>query len=84
MQKVKIYTAVWCPDCRRAKAFLRDKDIAFEDIDVEENPDTVEIIVRARGKRVLPTLEFEGRFMDGNHFNRSRFEADLREIGVLD
>lgn len=80
---IKMYTAKWCGDCRRAKEFMQEKNVSYEEVDIEENPGAVETIIQARGKRVLPTLEFEGRFMDGNHFQREKFETDLKEIGIL-
>ena len=55
----------------------------FEEVDIEKNLEAVDIIIQARGKRVLPSLEFEGKFMDGNHFNRTKFEEDLKGLGVL-
>ncbi len=84
MSKVTVYSATWCPDCRRAKEFLSEKGVSFKEMDIEQHPESVDIIVKARGKRVLPTLEFEGRFMDGNHFDKAKFEADLKELGILD
>lgn len=81
---LKMYTAKWCSDCRRAKEFLKERNISYKEVDIEENPGAVDIIIQARGKRVLPTLELKDRFMDGNHFQREKFEADLREIGVLE
>lgn len=83
MGKLKLYSATWCSDCRRAKEYLREKNIVFEETDIEAHPEAVDIIVQARGKRVLPTLEFEGKFMDGNHFNREKFEEDLKNLGIL-
>lgn len=77
---IKIYTAQWCPDCHAAKRALDEKGLEYEEIDIEENPDAVEIIVAARGKRVLPTLELNGKFIDGNRFNRAKFDADLASI----
>lgn len=81
---LKMYTAKWCSDCKRAKEFLKERNISYKEVDIEENPGAVDIIIQACGKRVLPTLEFKDRFMDGNHFQREKFEADLREIGVLE
>lgn len=83
MEKLKFYSATWCGDCRRAKEYLREKNISYEEIDIETHPEAVDVIVQARGKRVLPTLEFKGEFMDGNHFNQEKFEKDLIRLGVL-
>jgi len=80
MNKIKIYTTGWCPDCKAAKRFLDEKGIEYEEIDIENNPDAVATVVSARGKRVVPTLELNGKYMDGNHFNPDKFEKDLQEL----
>lgn len=77
MDLVKVYTFQWCPDCRAAKRALAAKGIAFEEIDLDERPEEVPRVVAARGKRVVPTLEYKGKFIDGNHFNQQKFENDL-------
>ncbi|MDH5541988.1 MAG: glutaredoxin family protein [Nitrospinota bacterium] len=80
MDKLKIFTTGWCPDCHKAKRFLENKGIEFEEVDIEENPEAVDIVVAARGKRVVPTLEYKGKYIDGNHFSVEKFEADLATL----
>jgi len=58
---VRMYGADWCPDCRRAKRYLRDNDINFQHIDVDEHDwatDRVEKI--NNGKRIIPTIIIDG------------------------
>jgi thioredoxin reductase (NADPH) len=55
--RVQLFGADWCPDCRRAKSFLRDNNINFEFIDVDVHAwatDKVEEI--NKGKRIIPTV----------------------------
>ncbi len=55
--RVVLFGADWCPDCRRAKNFLRDNGINFQFIDVDEHQwatDKVESI--NNGKRIIPTI----------------------------
>ncbi len=80
METITMYTAAWCGDCRAAKRYLADKGIPFNEIDIEVHPEAVKTIVAARGKRVLPTLEYKGKFIDGNHFNVEQFAKDLAEL----
>lgn len=80
MSVLTVYSADWCPDCHAAKRFLDERGIKYNLVDIEENPDAVDIIIAARGKRALPTLEYKGRFMDGNRFNREKFEKDLKGL----
>ena len=55
--RVVLYGADWCPDCRRAKAYLGDNDIKFQYIDVDEHDwATAEIEAVNDGKRTIPTI----------------------------
>ena len=76
MEPITMYSAFWCPDCRRAKTFLKERGIAFREIDIEMNPDAEEIVIKANGgKRKVPTLEVGGRYFSCSPFNA----ADLAE-----
>ena len=80
MSLLTIYSTEWCPDCWAAKRVLDAKGITYNEIDIDQNRDAVDLIIAARGKRVVPTLEYKGRFMDGNRFNQERFEKELEEL----
>jgi thioredoxin reductase (NADPH) len=57
MNKIQLYGADWCPDCRRAKVYLKENKITFDFIDVdidEEATKKVEFI--NKGKRIIPTI----------------------------
>jgi thioredoxin reductase (NADPH) len=57
MEEIKLYGADWCPDCRRAKAFLRENniDFTFIDVDLDESA-TKKVEEINKGKRIIPTL----------------------------
>lgn len=75
-----MYSASWCPDCSAAKRTLDEKGIQYNLVDIDKQPDAVDIIIAARGKRVLPTLEYKGFFIDGNKFNKAKFVKELDEL----
>ena len=55
--RVQLYGADWCPDCRRAKSFLRDNGINFEFIDVDKYDwATQKVEAINNGKRIIPTI----------------------------
>ena len=31
---IKVYSTVWCPDCKRAKKFFGEQRISYENIDI--------------------------------------------------
>ena len=55
--RVQLFGADWCPDCRRAKSFLKDNSIHFEFIDVDEHEwATAKVEEINNGKRIIPTV----------------------------
>lgn len=57
MQTVKLYGADWCPDCVRAKAYLKENNIAFEFVDVDLDKEaTARVEAINNGKRIIPTI----------------------------
>ncbi len=83
-KRIVSYTTAWCPDCRAAKKFLQAKGLAYEEIDIERNPEAAEVVMKLNeGMKKVPTLDVEGRIVSGDQFNASRFEKDLRDAGAL-
>ena len=57
MSSVEIYTSPLCGFCHAAKRLLSQKNVAFTEIDVWENPDRKpEMIQRANGGRTVPQI----------------------------
>jgi len=60
--RVQLFGADWCPDCRRAKNFLRDNAINFEFIDVDSNDWATQKVEEINnGKRIIPTVLIDGK-----------------------
>ena len=60
--RVQLFGADWCPDCRRAKNFLRDNSINFEFIDVDINEWATQKVEEINnGKRIIPTILIDGK-----------------------
>ncbi len=57
--KIVIYSTVWCPDCKRAKKFFGEHRIQYENIDIEQNPEYVDFVMKVNnGMRTVPTIVF--------------------------
>jgi len=55
--RVVLFGADWCPDCRRAKSYLRDNGIFFQFIDVDEHEWATDKVTEInKGKRIIPTV----------------------------
>lgn len=61
MNQLKLYGADWCPDCRRAKSYLKENKIDFEFIDVDLDEKATRTVEKINnGKRIIPTVDFNG------------------------
>jgi glutaredoxin len=79
METLTMYTTAWCPDCRRAKSFLKERGIEFREVDMEKDPSAEEIVVKANnGKRKVPTLEIGGRYFACSPFDAKQLAEDLK------
>jgi mycoredoxin len=63
MEPITIYSTGWCPDCRRAKSFLKERGVEFQEVNIEDDPDAEEIVLRANhGRRRVPTVKVGHRY----------------------
>jgi mycoredoxin len=68
-KKVIVYTTSWCGDCRRLKGELQERKIAYEERDIEKNDaDYKTMMGYTNGKRVIPTVEIEGKILVNPRF----------------
>ena len=66
MEAIRIYTTSWCPDCWRTKQFLRERGISYEEVNVDEDPDAEDLILRVnegRRKGCLYAQEVAGTLL---------------------
>jgi glutaredoxin 3 len=78
--RIVIYTARYCPYCASAKALLKRKRIAFEEIDVGGNWERRdEMIERSNGKITVPQI-----FVGSVHIGGCEELQVLDRAGKLD
>ena len=56
MKPVRVYTTLICPYCVRAKHLLRERGIAFEEIDVTRDQEARMWLVEKTGRRTVPQI----------------------------
>jgi glutaredoxin 3 len=78
--QVEIYSSIFCPYCAQAKALLERKGVAFETIDVIEQPGRrTEMVERAGGRTSVPQI-----FINGEHIGGCDDLHALDKAGQLD
>ncbi len=64
MAKIKVYGADWCGDTRRTRAHLDALKIAYEYINVDEDPAALAWVKQQNdGKQKLPTVDIDGKIL---------------------
>ena len=64
-KNVKVYGTISCPFCVRAKQFLVDNNIEFENIDISKEPAKVQEMVQKSGRMGVPVLDIAGEIIVG-------------------
>lgn len=78
MKTITMYTTSWCPDCHYAKAFLRERGVAFREVNIEQEEAAEEIVLKANdGLRKVPTLEVGGRYFACSPFDPEQLAEEL-------
>jgi glutaredoxin len=79
MEAITMYSTEWCPDCRRAKNFLKDRGVEFKEINIELDPTSEAIVLQANnGRRKVPTLKVGERFFACSPFNAQKLADELK------
>lgn len=72
---VKVYSTPTCPYCKLTKDFLKEKGIAFSDIDVAADPSAANEMVKKSGQMGVPVIEVNGSVIVG--WNKGALEEAL-------
>lgn len=74
-KQVKIYSTPTCPYCLRAKQFLQENNIIFQNLDVSTDQQAAEEMVRISGQMGVPVLDIDGEIIVG--FDKERIKQTL-------
>ncbi len=78
-ETITVIGANWCPDCRRAKAFLGEQRVPFEWVDLELRPEMTAVVEGYNnGARVIPTIVFP----DGSHLSEPSNDELADKLGL--
>jgi mycoredoxin len=78
MEEITIYGTEWCPDCHRVKTFLKERGVSFQEVNIEQNEEGEEVVLRANnGKRKIPTLKVGQRYFACSPFNAQQLADEL-------
>lgn len=77
-EPIIMYTTTWCPDCRRAKSFLKDRGVEVREVNIEQDANAEAIVLRAnQGKRKVPTFAVGSRYFACSPFSAAQLASEL-------
>jgi glutaredoxin 3 len=77
--EVTLYLADWCPYCQRAKNLLTRKNVAFREINVDDELKLREEMMERSGRRTVPQI-----FIGDRHVGGCDDLFELERSGELD
>ena len=74
-KEIKVYSTPTCPWCRRAKKFLDDNGIKYQDLNVAEDVAAREEMINKCRQLAVPTICIDGEVIVG--FNEALLKEKL-------
>lgn len=78
MADIKVYSTPTCPYCKMAKAFLQEKGVEFEDINVAADQAAAKEMIEASGQMGVPQILINGKIIIG--FDKAAIEKELQNV----
>jgi thioredoxin reductase (NADPH) len=71
-----MYCTPWCPDCRRAREYLKQQHITYTEVDISRDRAAAQRVREwANGKEITPTFQIRGQIIV--NFDRAKLEEVL-------
>jgi glutaredoxin 3 len=77
MATVKIYSTPTCPWCKKAKAYFKENNIKFTDVDVSSDKKAQEKMIEKSGQMGVPVIEINEKILVG--FDKAKVEEALKK-----
>ena len=75
MPNIKVYSTPTCPYCIRAKNYLKEHNVPFENIDVASDENGLTEMIKISGQMGVPVILIDGEMIVG--FDQTKIAAKL-------
>lgn len=73
---IVMYCTPWCPDCKRARRWLGERNLPYTEVDITRTPGAEAQVKKwAKGTTTTPTFDIDGEIVVD--FNEERLKAVL-------
>ena len=79
--KVTVYSTTWCAFCKAAKQYFDSKNIAYNEIDIEQDAAAGQKIVEETGQMGVPVIRIGKEVIVG--FDRSKIDQALTATNLI-
>jgi thioredoxin reductase (NADPH) len=77
-----MYCTFWCPDCRRARAWLQEHGLEYQEINISENvAAAAQVREWGNGYKISPTFDIDGEIV--LNFDQQKLLQVLKEKNYL-
>lgn len=76
MKDITVYSTSWCGYCHQLKSWLKEQNLEFKEIDIEEDSDAGKQVVEATKQMGVPVTKIGDQYIVG--FDRPKLEAALK------
>jgi glutaredoxin len=76
---IVMYCTAWCPDCKRARKWLKDNNLPYTEVDITSTPGaSQQVKLWAKGNITTPTFDIDGTIVVDFDEARLREVLDLK------
>lgn len=78
MTDIKVYSTPTCPWCTKLKAYLDEKGVAYEDVDVSADQEAARKMIERSGQMGVPQTEINGKMIVG--FDKDTIDREIAKL----
>ena len=79
MPKVTVYSTMTCPWCQMTKAFLKESNISYQDVNVATDQKAAQEMIEKSGQMGVPVIDIDGKVIVG--FDKKALRKALKIKG---
>lgn len=73
---ITLYSTPSCPYCKLVKEYLKEQNIAFTEMDVSQDNDAIQKMVKLSGQMGVPVVDINGQIIVG--WNKNALEEVIK------
>jgi len=73
--KIRVYSTPFCFYCKLLKQFLKENNVEYEDVNVQENQEAALEMIEKTGQTGVPVTEIDGKIIIG--FDKEKLKEAL-------